>query len=660
MRISFPVLIGLLPGFLQAEERFQLTTLGDVRELTLEEAKAGPSFHAKVTVISHLLTGFDGQKDGIGLFFQTNGPPPQVGHEVVVHGNVTAGNYEPYIIADTIEVLGPLPHPPPLRWMPEHLLSGTGDNRWVETEGLLVHVQFSKGNHWGHCRLISGFTDIGVRFRNHHAPFPAKRLRALEGQWIRVQGSGAPLFNDRRQRIGSELICPGIEFVSLVTESPSPPSHFTPLQEIGSWNHRQDRTALVRTRGVLTWMNAARQTAVLENEYAASVVHLRSDSPTLPLGSVVDVQGTLDPHGFSVGLRYGLLSPSSNTIDLPPPAVPTELLTRENPFRRVQVQGIVAEPTPTSFLLQVQEDLIPVELPESATISPGTLVEVTGIKWAMTDQRGHLQSLSLRPSTLADVQILRSPPWWTPQRSVLIMSFLLLLIMAAILWGTLLNRRVRQQTNAIRTTIETNATLEERNRIARDLHDTLSQGFSGLAWQLASIRKHLGSDPAKAKEKLDLATRMVEHSLLEARHSLTDLRSPLLDSLPFAEALEKAARAICESADIPLEVRMESTPHFLSQELQTEVLRILLEAVSNATRHASPQTVFLACSADDQQFAAEVKDDGSGFSLQDAMESTTHFGLRGMHERARKLGATLHITSGNPGTTLVLTLPKNP
>ena len=200
----------------------------------------------------------------------------------------------------------------------------------------------------------------------------------------------------------------------------------------------------------------------------------------------------------------------------------------------------------------------------------------------------------------SDISILAVPSWWTPGRywmAILILAAGALLFLT---WLLALNRRVIKQTALIKEQIESNATLEERNRIARELHDTLSQGFSGVAYQLASVSNHLLADPNKAKTKLDAARQMVEHSLAEARDSLIGLRVPAgAESLDFPNATLAAARTRCEEAEVHFEAEREEWQDGpkLPPETAYACHRIVLEAVTNALRHSGAAHIRVSLAA---------------------------------------------------------------
>jgi len=638
-----------------------LQSVEEIRMLRYEDAKAGPPVLLEVTVISHLLPGFDGQDDTGGLYFEFPKPPP-VGTKVLISGNVTGGLYEPYVIVDSWEERGPSPHPVPLILTPDHLQSGEVDNLWVEATGLLMNPEIrSEQNRWAQATLVTSFAELKVRFRNHLSPFLASDLEQLSKARVRLRGSGAPLFNDSKQRIGLELVCPALEFVEVLEPPPSPDDlPITHLSEIRSWNYLQSQPGFVRTQGVVTLIDEDKGQLVIQYDNATAPVSTpRFKDATL--GSSIEVIGLPTSLGYFVGLHLADFSVAESDLPVPVAILDPSPLSRKHPFRLVTIEGRIAEKTGRFISLQTDANtLIPVH--SSAQViadfpPPGTEVAVTGVKWIEAEANGEIRSIALELRDKQDLRILSAAPWWTPARYLMAIGLLVLVVLTFLTWSTVLRRQVRRQTQQIQEQIETNATLEERNRIAREPHDTLSQGFAGVAYQLSSVRNHLQSAPEKAGEKLNLAIHMVEHSLAEARRSLQDLRSPLLQEHSLGTALQTSAEELCAADGIALKPQISEDASPLPEATRHEILRIALEAITNAIRHASPSTIWVELEIAEGSLSLQVRDDGTGFHPEEWTESQNHFGLRGMQERANRIQAQLKVTSTpKKGSVVVLHL----
>jgi signal transduction histidine kinase len=205
------------------------------------------------------------------------------------------------------------------------------------------------------------------------------------------------------------------------------------------------------------------------------------------------------------------------------------------------------------------------------------------------------------------------------------------------------------------------AVLDERNRIAREWHDTLVAGFSAISLQLEATLASLKPDPDRAAEIVDITRKMVHHYRAEARRVIWDLR----DSRPEGESLPSAIRdalhRLAEGRQLQCEFHLSGEPAQLPAELEHNLLRICQEAAANALRHARPSLLEIRLDYQPDSVTASIRDNGAGFHLDEAQaNSTGHFGLTVMRERARRFGGSLEIESRpGDGTIVVATIPVN-
>jgi signal transduction histidine kinase len=200
--------------------------------------------------------------------------------------------------------------------------------------------------------------------------------------------------------------------------------------------------------------------------------------------------------------------------------------------------------------------------------------------------------------------------------------------------------------------------LQERARLAREIHDTLAQGFVGISSQLDAVAMCL-PDPTPARKHLDLARRMARHSLTEARRSVMDLRSSVLEGQNLAAALESGARQWTAGTGMEVDVEAETPGKPLPEEMEQHLLRIAQEAVTNVVKHAGATRIAIQLSAEARRLYLRVKDNGRGFVPDGAFSSVTgHFGVLGMRERAERLGGELRLESlPGEGTEVEVKVP---
>lgn len=202
------------------------------------------------------------------------------------------------------------------------------------------------------------------------------------------------------------------------------------------------------------------------------------------------------------------------------------------------------------------------------------------------------------------------------------------------------------------------AAAEERNRLAREVHDTLAQSLSGLVLQLESLDRALGRDPLRDRQELAEAIAGARQALREARRSVWDLRDQPLRGTALVEAVRaETERLAGEQTNV--EFGVEGDPERLRSDAGHHLHRIAQEALANVRRHAQARQVWVSL-----RFAASwaellVMDDGVGFSAADGLaERGGQFGLIGMRERTRMLGGSLEVESEpGQGTRVIARVP---
>ncbi len=202
----------------------------------------------------------------------------------------------------------------------------------------------------------------------------------------------------------------------------------------------------------------------------------------------------------------------------------------------------------------------------------------------------------------------------------------------------------------------------ERQRMARELHDTLAQGLAGLILQLEAADSHLAnSRPERAQAIVQQAMTRARATLGDARRAIDDLRAGAATAADLADAVRAEADHFTAATGLPCNLDL-ALPAPLSQALCEQAARAVAEALTNVARHAQARQVWVqlhGCTAPAQTpgLAIEVRDDGCGFDPA-AQAAPGHYGLLGLRERARLAGGVLEIASApRQGTTVRLCLP---
>jgi signal transduction histidine kinase/ligand-binding sensor domain-containing protein len=191
--------------------------------------------------------------------------------------------------------------------------------------------------------------------------------------------------------------------------------------------------------------------------------------------------------------------------------------------------------------------------------------------------------------------------------------------------------------------------LAERNRIARDLHDSLAQAFAGIGYQLDHLDRTLREAAPEPRRALERLRALVRAGRLEARQAIWNLRAEGPDHRPLDERLRETAQQARLSSAASVELKVEGAARPLSAAVEQELIGVAQEAVTNALVHGQAHRVDIVIAFAERGVRLSVHDDGAGFEVASApTPDTQHFGLAGMRERAGRIGATLEIRS-TPG-----------
>jgi signal transduction histidine kinase len=219
-----------------------------------------------------------------------------------------------------------------------------------------------------------------------------------------------------------------------------------------------------------------------------------------------------------------------------------------------------------------------------------------------------------------------------------------------------LEARVQEQTTRLLAKERDAATLEERNRLAREIHDTLAQGLAGVVVQLGAIRRALDVAPGDVPEHLGVTEQMARETLAEARRSVWNLRAGALERGDLGDALRGLAERRSDD-QLAVTFAQEGAPQPLVPEAEAALLRVGQEALANVARHAHAARVALTLAYAPDAVCLTVRDDGVGFAPEvlafaDEPRADGGFGLLGMRERLAALGG--RVTLVNDGGAVVI------
>ncbi len=201
------------------------------------------------------------------------------------------------------------------------------------------------------------------------------------------------------------------------------------------------------------------------------------------------------------------------------------------------------------------------------------------------------------------------------------------------------------------------AQTQERNRLARELHDTLAHTLSSVSVQLEATKALFDRDPTEAKKMLGQTLVNTKNGLTETRRALVDLRSSELESYGLTQAIRNIGNSAAERGGFKISFHMDKGMDVLSDEIGHCLYRTTQEALENTLRHANAKNVSINLLFDEDAIKLQVIDDGNGFDAKEVKKE--HLGIRGMRERVEMLGGTFTVDSDpNSGTEITAVLER--
>jgi len=454
-----------------------LTTASEIRDLSAPEAERHypVKLRGVVTFYDEALYSRFIQDETAGIYLKEMNGMPQLlpGQIVEVEGVTGSGEYAPIVIPSSVKVVGEGKLPASKPVLLEQLLSGHEDSQMVEFSGIVRAVQFDKQSAYFLVDLANG----GERFTVYVKQLPVVQPGDLVDSTVKVRGVCSSKFNRQRQLFAIRLMVPTAEDVKVeipATEDPfaipgqkiSSLFQFTPQ---GNYGHR------VKISGTVTYFLPG-SALYVEDEKFGLFVQTKSVAP-LSLGDRVEVLGFATPGQYTPALQDATYRKIGSAKSLVPVQVDRDdalkgdfdcrlvrieakLLNHEQDGRQ---QSLVLQSSGSTFHAYQQAE----DNQAYSRLENGSLLVVTGIclvepgDW-QAGATWRAQSFRMLLRSPGDVQILRSPPWWTLKKMLWIAGVLGLLVVGAFTWIAALRRRVQEQTRTIRQQLQVEATLKER------------------------------------------------------------------------------------------------------------------------------------------------------------------------------------------------------
>ncbi len=677
-----------------------LRHVADIRTLSPEAANGGiPVLLTGTVTYNHRLdyTLFVQDETGGVYVSCTGGEPPRVtaGDVVEVRGRTAAGDFAPIISGAILHTIGRGPLPQPARVPLESILEGIADSQWVEAEGIVHRI----GRDFSHptLQVMIGARRVYVRLGEDQRPIGPEYLDAR----VRIRGVAGAIFDAKRQLLGIQIHVPGLDFARIIDRS-SEQTSVARISELLQFSVKRPPSRRARISGTVVRSLPSGMVYVRDGTGAAEV--RPQDQISVEEGDLVEVTGYVQGAHFSPALEDAVLRRTGRG-GRPAARRVTAQIAADGAYdaELIEVDGVLVDHlnTGSERVLVMASGTISFKVHDlSRSISGlerGARLRVRGICRMEPENLflpGAPQTFALLSSSAADIEVLRQAPWLTAKRATTVLGLALLGGCAALVWISLLRRRVRAQTAVIQRKLDMEASLkkaaEAANQAKNEFLANMSHeirtpmngiiGFAGLALERATdreLREYLTTIAESADGLLAVVNGILDFSKIEAGQ-LT------LEEVPLSagEVMRSVVRLFVPKADekgLALGCDVASdVPEWLIGD-PGRLRQVLLNLVGNAVKftHAGAVTcrVDVAGSASERvELRFVVKDTGIGidadrqkvvfdaFTQADSSISRrfggTGLGLAVSSRLARMAGGRIHLVSApGVGTTFTLFIP---
>ena len=594
---------------------------------------------------------------------------------------------------DALEILGHGPRPAPIDATAEDIYSGRLTYALVRVRGAVKDAFRDEAN--------PTYAFLALATAGGTVYMPSVRLdddtlARLQDATVSVVGI-CTSYRDRgpRAKLGYEVYVDSADDITILRNGPADPFDVPPLagnvHDLLRETSRAPFRRRIRGQVLAAWQGDRLLLRTESDEL--STVRLAKATPP-PLGETIDAAGLPETDFYQLNLSRAIWRKAAAPIaftNAPPETLAAEhILTDESGRRRfniachgrtIRLRGTVRNVSTdkrgeTVLLLGSDDVLVPVYLDgapaDFGDVEVGCTVEATGVcireteNWRPQAPFPHISGMSIatcgRPDAL---RVLSHPPWLTAARLLALLGFAAVALVAVLLWNLSLNRRAKARGRELAEEqlahVSSQLKVNERTRLAVELHDALSQTLTGVSMQIDTASGLLGEREPAAGHCLGLASRTIDACRAELRNTLWDLRSAALDETDMDAAIRRTLRPCL--ADTSLTVRFNVPRELFTDNTAHAVLKIIRELTVNAVRHGDAATVWIAGAIDGDRLVFSVRDDGRGFDPASAPGvANGHFGLQGIAERLARFDGALKIDSA-PGrgakVTVTLPLPRS-
>jgi signal transduction histidine kinase len=640
------------------------TNISEILRLTPETADQGLPAE-----VEGVVTGTYGEEglaffvdDGqSGIYLENTHPPTPVrfAERVRVKGNTYGGSFSPMIRSSEIKKLGlgSLPKARPASY--PFLAGGSADSQWLELRGVVQAVR-----PWPTREGVSlDFAMDGGRFEVLVDYSPVADLSGLVDAEVRLYGVASGSFNRKGQMVAPVFRVPNDSMIWV--EKPAQAKCFElPVQHVKQILRFSPVARLahrIRVRGVVTGCQPGQ--IIYLSDGADSLKVETSDAVDYQPGDVIDAAGFPAMSTYSPQLRNALCRRVQHQ-QAPRPVEPTleSVLGGLHDAQLIKLRAIlvdwVADDNGVTLALQSERCLFKAYLmraqaPADWGIEKNSQVEISGICDVKELEKEiwyyQPRSFYLLMRSAQDLTVLQKPPWLNASRLWRLVSAMALLLGTAAIWVWALRREVSRKRALLEKQAGQVAVMHERTRIARDLHDTVEQGLTGLSLQLKALETSPKNLPDQIRTDLQCARRILGNTRALTHYAVQELRQGEAVSETLKAGLERSAQFWNRTGALEVRLRFSEPAPLLPKTLEGALLTIAREAMTNAVKHGQATSIAIGVEFSSEEVFLSVKDNGRGFEPDKTGQGENgHFGLKGMSERIQEYGGQLTIRS-HPG-----------
>lgn len=624
----------------------------------------------------------------------TVGTPPQVGQFVGISGVAWQGLFAPFLNQPQIQSLGTAPLPEPLRPSEGDLLSGSLDAQWVEVRGVVRSQRRSADKL--RLEVVSGQT----RFSAWILHTETNATVNLTDRLVRLRGVSAAQVNEQKEPNGFRLFLNSLAEVEVLSALPVDMASLRPslAKDLSSYSVRRQTGHRLRMQGVVI-ARLSETGFLMRDPTGVAEVQCGEETSAVP-GDVVNVTGFLTVRPCAVRLEDASAEKIGNS-ELPNaiPLAGVQSVTAVHHHQVIELEGQLLGrfsygPHHIGLSLQCGTDAFKAwlfstnTLLDLARLEAGSRLRLTGVcrlegpgksagdaaacEWCGSvctiPSKKNLANgrLHLWLRSPADVQVLAGPVkhHYDVARVALVIS--ILIGSTGILSVAFLARRRRLEMERImarhmtlQNEIRDNErqirrSLEERERLAQDLHDDIIQSIYSVGLNLETCKRQSQAAPEQIESRLSGAIHTLNDTIRTVRGFITGLEPKVLNGRELKTALKSLALVAGETQSL-FSIEVDSgVASQMSSEHATQLLHIAKEAMSNAQRHARASHITVSLKRAPQGWQLEIEDDGVGFDP--AAPPSRGQGLRNMADRAQAIGARMEvITTPGQGCRIAIT-----